>query len=39
MKRIYEFICKQEMLIAKCALGILALLVFPRRWGGPCIIP
>jgi TRAP-type C4-dicarboxylate transport system permease small subunit len=28
MKEIYEFICKKEMLIAKCALGILALLVF-----------
>jgi hypothetical protein len=28
MKEIYEFICKKEMLIAKCTLGILALLVF-----------
>ncbi len=33
MKRIYEFICKQEMLIAKCALGILALLVLSAAVG------
>ncbi len=33
MKRIYEFICKQEMLIAKCALGILSLLVLSAAVG------
>jgi TRAP-type C4-dicarboxylate transport system permease small subunit len=33
MKKIYEFICKQEMLIAKCALGILSLLVFTAAVG------
>jgi len=33
MKRIYEFICKKEMLIAKSALGILSLLVFTAAVG------
>jgi len=33
MKNIYEFICKQEMFIAKCALGILSLLVFTAAVG------
>jgi TRAP-type C4-dicarboxylate transport system permease small subunit len=33
MKGFYEFICKQEMLIAKGALGILALLVFAAAVG------
>ena len=33
MKNIYEFICKKEMLIAKCALGILSLLVFAAAVG------
>ena len=33
MKEIYEFICKKEMLIAKCTLGILALLVFAAAVG------
>jgi TRAP-type C4-dicarboxylate transport system permease small subunit len=33
MKRIYEFICKKEMLIAQCALGILTLLVFAAAVG------
>jgi TRAP-type C4-dicarboxylate transport system permease small subunit len=28
MKKIYEFICEQEMLIAKYSLGLLSLLVF-----------
>ena len=33
MKKIYEFICKKEILIAQCALGILALLVFAAAVG------
>jgi len=33
MKKIYEFICKKEMFIAKCALGILSLLVFTAAVG------
>ena len=33
MNNIYEFICKKEMLIAKCALGILSLLVFAAAVG------
>jgi TRAP-type C4-dicarboxylate transport system permease small subunit len=33
MKEIYEFICEKEMLIAKCTLGILALLVFAAAVG------
>jgi TRAP-type C4-dicarboxylate transport system permease small subunit len=33
MKKYYEFICKQEMFIAKCALGILSLLVFTAAVG------
>lgn len=33
MKEIYEFICKNEMLIAKSSLGLLALLVFAAAVG------
>jgi TRAP-type C4-dicarboxylate transport system permease small subunit len=33
MNKIYEFICKQEMFIAKTALGILSLLVFTAAVG------
>jgi TRAP-type C4-dicarboxylate transport system permease small subunit len=33
MKKIYEFICEQEMLIAKCSLGILSLLVLSAAVG------
>jgi len=33
MKKIYEFICKQEMLIAKWSLGVLSLLVFAAAVG------
>ena len=33
MKGFYEFICKQEMLIAKSSLGLLALLVFAAAVG------
>jgi TRAP-type C4-dicarboxylate transport system permease small subunit len=33
MNKIYEFICKKEMLIAECALGILSLLVFTAAVG------
>jgi TRAP-type C4-dicarboxylate transport system permease small subunit len=33
MKKIYEFICKKEMLIAQCTLGILSLLVFAAAVG------
>jgi TRAP-type C4-dicarboxylate transport system permease small subunit len=33
MKKFYEFICKQEMQIAKYALGILSLLVFVAAVG------
>jgi len=33
MKKIYEFICKKEMLIAKGTLGILSLLVFAAAVG------
>ena len=33
MKRIYEFICKKEILAAQCALGILSLLVFAAAVG------
>jgi TRAP-type C4-dicarboxylate transport system permease small subunit len=33
MKGIYEFLCRKEMLIAKCALGILTLLVFAAAVG------
>ena len=39
MKRIYEFICKQEMLIAKWALGILSLLVFAAAVGRTLYYP
>lgn len=33
MKKIYDFICKKEMLIAKWSLGILTLLVFAAAVG------
>jgi TRAP-type C4-dicarboxylate transport system permease small subunit len=33
MQNIYEFICKKEILIAQCALGILTLLVFAAAVG------
>jgi len=33
MKRFYDFICRKEMLIAKGALGILAILVFAAAVG------
>jgi len=33
MKKIYEFICKKEIRIAQCALGILSLLVFAAAVG------
>jgi TRAP-type C4-dicarboxylate transport system permease small subunit len=33
MKKVYEFICNQEMLIAKCSLGILSLLVLSAAIG------
>src|SRR5512139_3047966 len=33
MKKIYEFICEKEMLLAQCALGILTLLVFAAAVG------
>src|SRR3972149_10495792 len=39
MNRIYEFICKKEMLIAECALGILALLVFVAAVGRTLYYP
>ena len=39
MKKIYEFICKKEMLIAQWALGILALLVFVAAVGRTLYYP
>jgi TRAP-type C4-dicarboxylate transport system permease small subunit len=39
MKIIYEFICKKEMLIAKCALGILSLFVFAAAVGRTLYYP
>ena len=33
MKKLYEFICKKEIRIAQCALGILSLLVFAAAVG------
>ena len=39
MKKIYEFICKKEMLIAKWALGILSLLVFAAAVGRTLYYP
>ena len=33
MKKLYEFICKKEILAAQCALGILSLLVFAAAVG------
>ncbi len=39
MKKIYEFICKKEMLIAECALGILSLLVFAAAVGRTLYYP
>ena len=33
MKKIYELICKHEMRIAQCTLGVLALLVFAAAVG------
>jgi len=33
MRKIYEFICRKEILIAQCALGILSLLVFAAAVG------
>lgn len=33
MKRVYEWICRNEMLIAKSSLGLLALLVFAAAVG------
>ncbi len=39
MKEIYELICKKEMLIAKCALGVLSLLVFAAAVGRTLYYP
>ena len=39
MKKIYEFICKKEMLIAQWALGILSLLVFAAAVGRTLYYP
>ena len=39
MKKFYEFICKQEMEIAKYSLGILALLVFVAAVGRTLYYP
>jgi len=39
MKKIYEFICKKEMLIAECTLGILSLLVFAAAVGRTLYYP
>ena len=39
MKKIYEFICKKEMLIAQWALGILSLLVFVAAVGRTLYYP
>ncbi len=39
MKKFYEFICKQEMEIAKYALGILSLLVFVAAAARACHYP
>jgi len=39
MKKLYEFICKKEMLIAQCALGILSLLVFVAAVGRTLYYP
>ncbi len=39
MKKIYEFICKKEMLIAEWALGILSLLVFAAAVGRSLYYP
>src|SRR4030067_3604201 len=39
MKKIYEFICKKEMLTAKWALGILSLLVFVAAVGRTLYYP
>ena len=39
MKKIYEFICEKEMLIARCTLGILALLVFAAAMGRTLYYP
>ena len=39
MKKIYEFICKKEMLMAQWALGILALLVFVAAVGRTLYYP
>jgi len=33
MRKIYEFICKKEIFIAECALGILSFLVFAAAVG------
>lgn len=33
MKSVYEWICRNEMLIAKCSLGLLAFLVFAAAVG------
>jgi len=39
MIKIYEFICEKEMLLAKCALGILSLLVFSAAVGRTLYYP
>jgi len=39
MKRIYEFICRKEMRLAQCSLGILALLVFAAAVGRTLYYP
>jgi len=39
MKKIYEFICKKEMLIAEWSLGILSLLVFVAAVGRSLYYP
>jgi len=39
MKRFYEFVCKQEMLTAQLALGVLSLLVFAAAVGRTLYYP
>ncbi len=39
MKKIYEFICKKEILLAQCALALLSLLVFAAAVGRTLYYP
>jgi TRAP-type C4-dicarboxylate transport system permease small subunit len=39
MKKTYDFICRKEILIAQCALGILSLLVFAAAVGRTLYYP